>query len=710
MKQVFRRVLDSKGAVKVHDVPAPLCGANRVLVATHYTAISAGTEGATLKKTFPELVKQSMQDPWTRNAVKGLIVGAPPKKVGDIVWDEITLMRAIGYSGAGTVLAVGESVQRLKPGDRVAFAAEGHAEIVAPSQNLTVPVPEGVALRDAAFVTVGGIAMQAVRRAEVELGERVAVLGLGLVGLIVAQLVHSSGGHVIGVDINGKRLEDLAALVPESQAINGAEFDPVQGAIEASGGYGADSVIICASSNDPVIANQAMKMCRKQGKVVFVGIVRMDLERMPFFRNELDLRFSRAYGPGSYDRAYETGRTDYPQHYVRWTEERNLEEFLRLMSQGRVRVDLFSRDSFAVEKAQEAYDAIARGSDANSVAVVLEYPAARGQSYHNPVLHRQPRRRSATGRIRVGVIGCGNFARTIHLPNLKSNKAFEISALASATGANAASVADRFDVRYSTTDYREFLEDPEIDAVLVATRHDLHAEISCAALAAGKHVFCEKPAVLDLAQYDALQASIEAAEGVFMLGYNRRYAPLARILKEQLSPDSPMLLRYQVSIPPIPEDHWTLDPKEGGGRLIGEAEHFFDLINFLVGASPQSISAACISRQSESVAEQYNFRVDLNYADKALASVTYSSFGSPRLPRETVEVHQNGRTFTLADYKTLSLSAAKTRNWRRAFADMGHAAELAHFAELINSPAECATDDILAASRISLDALAALTE
>jgi len=704
VKQVFRRVLDSKGNVKVLDVPAPRCGANRVLVATHYSAISAGTEGATLKKTFPELIKQSLKDPWTRNAVKGLIVGAPPKKIGDIVWDEITLMRPIGYSGAGMVLEVGEAVRRLKPGDRVAFAAEGHAEVVAPSQNLTVRVPEGVALRDAAFVTVGGIAMQAVRRAEVQLGERVAVIGLGLVGLIVAQLVHSSGGHVIGVDVNGRRLEDLAELVPESFAINGAELDSVQGVIEASGGFGADTVIICASSNDPVVANQAMKMCRKQGKVVFVGIVKMDLERMPFFRNELDLRFSRAYGPGSYDRAYETGRIDYPQHYVRWTEERNLEEFLQLMSEGRVQVDLFSRDNFAVEKAQEAYDAIARGS----VAVVLEYPGARDQSDRGGMHRRQPRRRAITGRIRVGVIGCGNFARTIHLPNLRSNKAFEISALASATGANAASVAERFDVRYSTTNYRDIIEDPDIDAVLVATRHDLHAEISCTALAAGKHVFCEKPAAMDHAQYDALHAAVESAEGVFMLGYNRRYAPLARILKEQLSPTSPMLLRYQVSIPPIPSDHWTLDPQEGGGRLIGEAEHFFDMINFLVGNAPQSVSAACISQRCQSVAEQYNFQVDLDYTDRALASVTYSSFGSPRLPRETIEVHQNGQSFTLADYKSLRRSGSKTRTWRRAFADLGHAAELTVFSELIRSPGERTTDDILAASRISLEAMATL--
>ncbi|MFC1524203.1 bi-domain-containing oxidoreductase [Thermodesulfobacteriota bacterium] len=704
MQQVFRRVIDKKGKIQVTEVPAPNCGPDQVLVASRYTIISTGTEGATLSKTFPELVKQTLQDPWMRNAVKNLILGASPVTSKNIVMDELTQLRAIGYSGSGVALEVGTNIQGIKPGDRVAFAAQGHAEIVAPSANLTIPIPDEVSFEDAAFVTLGGIAMQGVRRAEIQLGERVAVLGLGLVGQIAAQLVHAAGGHVIGVDINDQRLQDLKQIIPHADVINSRENDPVQGVISLTGGFGADAVIICAGSKEPIIANQAMKMSRKQGRVVFVGIVKMDLERMPFFRNELDLRFSRAYGPGSYDRDYDTGRIDYPQHYIRWTEERNLAEFLRLIREGRVNVQPLIGGTFPVEQAQEAFDKVTQGSLETGIAALLEYPQTQEKAAEQTIYSPKPIAPS-TGKIRVGIIGCGNFTRSTHLPNLQGNSNFHISAIATATGVSAASLIEKYGAAYNTSDYRKIINDPEIDAVLIATRHNLHGPIACEALQAGKHVFVEKPAVLTREQFHDIDRAIRDSDRIYMVGYNRRYAPLAVELKSRLTPALPFIARYQVCVPEIPADHWTLNSVEGGGRLIGEAEHFFDFINFLADRAPDEVTARCILLESQDIATQYNFSVEVNYSNHALGDINYTSYGAPGTPRETVTVYQGGKTFILEDYKKLFSGAGKKTTARNQFGDMGHKAELAHFASLIQGKTPYAPQEALAAAEISLSAL-----
>ena len=705
MKQVFRRVLDGKGVIKVEDLPVPNCGSNQVLVATKYTAISAGTEGATLSKTFPELVKQTLQDPWMRNAVKGLIFGSSPAVVKNIVWDETTLMRAIGYSGAGVVVSVGDNASEVKPGDRVAFAAEGHAEFVAPTKNYVVPIPESVDFQEAAFVTLGGIAMQGVRRAEIDLGDKVAVIGLGLVGLIVSQLVSAAGGQVIGIDINDQRLELLGKLVRDAESVNSKNIDPVEAVTGLTGGYGADKVIICAASKDPIIANQAMKMARKQGVVVFVGIVKMDLERMPFFRNELDIRFSRAYGPGVMDPEYEKGSVDYPRHYIRWTQQRNLAEFLRLIAIGKVTVEPLIGGVFNVEDAQTAYDKLYGGS-LGGIAALLEYDGVdQLQSAHvNPesVVYHAPVKND---NIHIGVIGCGNFTRSTHIPNLDENKNFEIAAIASSTGVNAVAINKRFSIPYSTTDYHEILSDENIDAVLIATRHNLHSEIACKAIEAGKHVFVEKPAALNWDQHNNIKRLLGTTGAVYMVGYNRRYAPLALELKSLLQPDLQFIVHYQVCVPEIPADHWTLNPEEGGGRLVGEAEHFFDFINYLVDARHTSVTARCLQREIESKDTQFNFSVEIEYANRAFGTVTYTSFAAPGSARETITVYQAGRTFVLEDFKSLRVFGAKTKKIRNVFGDMGHKAELEAFVSRLKSEAADAALDPLAASAISLTAM-----
>jgi predicted dehydrogenase/threonine dehydrogenase-like Zn-dependent dehydrogenase len=703
MHQVFRRVMDKKGKILVTEIPAPGSGPDQVLVASRYTAISVGTEGATLGKTFPELVKQTLQDPWMRNAVKNLIFGASPATIKNIIWDELTQMRVIGYSGSGVVLDTGENVSGIKKGDRVAFAAQGHAEIVASSSNLTIPIPDTVSFQDAAFVTVGGIAMEGVRRSEIQLGERVAVIGLGLIGQLVSQLVNAAGGHVIGVDVDPKRLDELGALIPHAGKVDASGSDPVQTVLSMTGGFGADAVIICAASKDPTIANQAMKMSRKQGRVVFVGIVKMDMERMPFFRNELDLRFSRAYGPGSYDAEYESGRIDYPQHYVRWTEQRNLAEFLRLLQEDRVRVQPMIGGIFPVEEAQKAYDQLNDGT-LPGISALLEY---RGDSEtaSRTIISIPSSFKAKEGKINIGVIGCGNFTRSTHLPNLHKNRAFQIRAIASATGSSAASVISRYGISRSTTDYHDILSDTEIDAVLIATRHHMHGPIACEALRAGKHVMVEKPAVLDWAQYHELAQTLQETDRVYMLGYNRRYAPLAVELKKYIKDDLGLMVQYQVHVPEIPPDHWTLNPVEGGGRLIGEAEHFFDFINFLVGESPTNVTARCILQESETIHSQFNFMVDLEYKNRALGTVMYTSYAAPGSSREKISVYQGKKTMVIDDFKKLSVRGSIKKTNSSRFASMGHREELDYFASFIQKGLNFDPISLLSASRTSLQAV-----
>ncbi len=705
MKQVFRRVQDGKGIVQVKDLPAPKCSDNRVLVATEYTAISAGTEGATLGKTFPELVKQTLSDPWMRNAVKNLIFGASPEVTKNIVWDETTLMRAIGYSGAGTVIGIGNSVKDFKVGDRVAFAAEGHAEIVAPGKNHVVPIPDDVTSQQASIVTIGGIAMQGVRRADIQLGERVAIIGLGLVGNLVSQLVHAAGGHVIGVDVDDRRLEEVKNLIPSAELLNSSNYEPVNAVRTLSGGYGADCVIICTASSKPDIANQAMKMARKQGKVVFVGLVKMDLERMPFFQGELDLRFSRAYGPGVMDPDYEAGRLEYPRQFVRWTQRDNLAEFLRLIEQKRIDVDPLIGGAFDVNDAQQAYDQLYSGELGRPVAL-LHYPNSQAATAHSVAL--KPRKKLGADKIRLGVIGVGNFSRTTHLPNIDSLAGLELAAIASATGTSAVSVAERFAASYSTTDVGEILDDEAIDAVLIATRHDLHAEYACRALERGKHVFVEKPAVLSFAELERVQSALSSSDCVYMIGYNRRYSALAEALKTQLNAGLPMMIQYQVSVPNIPEDHWTLNATEGGGRLIGEAEHFFDFLNFLVGEPPDSVGARCLALESENLANQYNFAVDLQFGDRALANVLYTSYAAATTPREQVTVHQGGNSWLITDFKSLTTNGPIAKGKRKLFSDLGHKKTLEEFSARIRGKSD-GSDHDLAAARVSLQANASLT-
>jgi predicted dehydrogenase/threonine dehydrogenase-like Zn-dependent dehydrogenase len=676
MKQVVRRVIDKKGMVAVEEIPTPNMGENQVLISTHYSLISSGTELATVDKNPVELAKQTLQDPWMRSAVKNLIFSGGIRQTLDTVANELTLFRIIGYSGSGVVIDKGRNVEDIKIGDRVAFAAQGHAEQVAAYANHVVRVPDTVDLKSSAFVTVGGIALQGVRRSKCTIGEWVVVYGLGLVGQLAVQILLAAGAKVIGIDLSESRIE-LAEKLGLKYSVNPGTEDVVNAVLRITNGKGADSTIICAFSKEPVIANNAMKMTRKQGRVVFVGLVKMDLERMPFFVNELDLSFSRAYGPGSYDSAYEKGRVDYPYHYVRWTEKRNLEEVIRLIKDDRIKIEPLIDSVFPLDEVQAAFDKIKAG-DMKSVAMLLAY--SQEKEVKTRVQIRETTAAAKKDVINIGVIGVGNFTRNVHIPNLSRIAGYSIRGLCSASGTNAASVAKRFKVDYVTSDYHEVLKDPQIDMVLIATRHNLHSRIAIEAAKAGKHIFVEKPVAMNMEELEAVKAAVTESGVYLMIGYNRRYSHAAQQAKKYVA-QLPIMIKYTVNIQNLPDSHWTLDPLEGGGRLIGEADHFFDLMNFFSDSRPVDIQAHAFPVREDAKEGLFNFMVQVKYENNSIGQLMYTSLGGPTVPRESVELFCGSKYVQIIDFKKLLVNGKiKSRK-----SDMGHFEEMAWFRKVMSS-------------------------
>ncbi len=677
MRQVYRRVLHPAGKIKIEEAPVPTPGVHDVLVDVRRSLISPGTESATLKKTPLGLVKQTLSDPWMRANVKEILTSGGLKATYHRVADQLVLPRPIGYSGAGVVLEMGREVEGLKPGDRVAYAGCGHAEVVAASRNLVVPIPEGVDDRSACFVTAGAICIQGVRRSAAGLGDVVAVIGQGLIGQLTSQVLLAAGAEVIAIDVAAEKLEQ-SRQAGVRHVIDAAATDPVAAVRRLTGGLGADRVIICAQTDDPKPANQATAMTRAQGRVTFVGIVRMDLERMPFFLGELDLGFSRAYGPGVYDPRYASGAVDYPRGYVRWTAQENMAEFLRLVAVGKVRVADFIDDVFPIERAQQAYDRVLDPKDP-TIAVLLSYDPTQvtpeGRAVQRP---QRPQRRVRQGTVRFGFIGLGSFSRAVHLANVSSHPGATVSVVATRrSGDGGVQAAKRFGVARHVSDSDAVLADAEVDAVLIATRHDAHAALTIAAAEAGKAVLCEKPPALDAEQFAAVVEAVRGSGILYSVGYNRRYAPLTRKLLRAI-PERPLIVHYTVSIDALPSDHWTLDPDVGGGRLLGEADHFFDLMSLVAGSSPTQVMAGAILRPRQTLMTQCNFSVQVHYENGSLGTLTYTDLGNPSFPRERVQVWSGGRVLTLDDFARLEVTGQR-RRVHRGPKGKGHAEELDAF-------------------------------
>lgn len=646
----MKQVLLQGGRAVVVDVPAPQVPRGGALVRVAYSVVSSGTERANLQSTGESALVKARRKPELALAAAKSVLTDGVGVVADRVRNKLEGSVATGYSCAGTVVAVGADVTDLHVGQLVACAGAKyawHAEYVAVPRNLLCPVPEGLSLRDAASATIGAIAMQGVRQASLELGHVVVVTGLGLLGLLTVQLARAAGARVIAVD----PVESRRATALRLGAVAAAAPDDVAALVqELTGGLGADRTILAAATPSDGPLHQAMQVTRKRGVVVVLGDVGLALTRSPFYEKEIDLRISCSYGPGRYDPQYEEGGRDYPAAYVRWTENRNMLSYLELVRAGSVDwATLVEREADVDDAEQVFADVAGRGP----LAVTLRYPAHdQGPAVIGSRTMERPRaaaRPLAKGVVRLGVIGAGAFARAVHLPHLKRNDRFVVTGVSSRTGASAHDAAKQADASFYTTDHRELLARADVDAVLIATRHDTHARLAEEALDAGKAVFLEKPLAIDPAQMESVLAAVERTGLPFMVGFNRRFSPACQWLRERIRAHAaPAIVTYRVNADAGGANDWT-QADEGGGRAVGEGCHMIDFLHAL--ANESALEELQVLAARDRGAPDANFTAQLRFADGLLAQLVYTTRGAKPLGKERVEAFLGDEVAVVDDFK-----------------------------------------------------------
>lgn len=746
MKQVIHPILGGVASLKETPTSAPRRGA--VLVQSAASLLSAGTERMTVEfasknllqkaRARPDLVRQVLDKARREGILTAL----------ETVRHRLDQPLALGYSCAGIVTDVGAGVSGFRVGDRVACAGGGyavHAEVVSVPINLVAKIPEEVDFESAAFTTLGAIALHGIRLAEVQLGEIVAVIGLGLLGQLAVQMLKAAGCIVIGMDIQPARAR--LALQLGANAIATTPDELSAACFRLSGGRGADAVIITADTPSSQPVELAGMIARDRASVVAVGAVGMQIPRKLYYDKELTFRVSRSYGPGRYDPEYEEKGHDYPIGYVRWTENRNMHAFLQLLAEGKVNVKPLITHRFPIEEATKAYELITAKTGEPFLGVLLIYPdqpdlsrkivlAQKAHSVSHFTLHAP---RSNGQRIAIGLLGAGNYAITTLLPAMKKVPDIEFVGVCTASGLSARHAGDKFGFRYCTTDENEILNNPDINTVVVATRHHLHARQVIAALNAGKHVFCEKPLALN---EEELRDIVRAYSGkqkdrgaekqrgestreqgseefnapmhpptpapLLMVGFNRRFAPMARHLKSFLADvHEPLVIHYRVNAGYVPSDHWIQDPEQGGGRIIGEVCHFVDFLVFLTSALPVRVFARALPNNGYYCDD--NVGIMLEFADGSLGTINYVANGDKSFPKERVEVFGGGSVAVLDDFRRLEL----VRNGRKRTVksalrqDKGHRGEWEAFVAAVRNdgPSPIPIEEIVATTMATFAAV-----
>lgn len=706
MKQLVQNL--RTGEALVWDVPAPTVASGHVLVAVSYSLVSAGTERMVVSFAEKNLVQKARSRP---DLVKQVVEKAQRDGVLttlDSVRNRLEAPMALGYSCSGVVVEVGEGVEEFAVGDAVACAGAGyamHAEVVSVPHNLVAKVQDASKLESAAYTTLGAIALQGIRLADVRLGEVVGVVGLGLVGQLTVQMLKAAGCIVVGVDIQPARAELASSLGADAVATTAQGF--VDLCLEYTRGHGADSVLITADtrSNEPVAT--AGNAARKKGIVVAVGAVGMTIPRKIYYDKELDFRISSSYGPGRYDPVYEEEGNDYPYAYVRWTENRNMQAFLNLVAQGAIQTDALTTHRFSIEEAAEAYQLILGTRPEPFLGVVLTYPGmaemapevrtvtAAGTVAAGTVAApaQEARLAPATEHVRLGVLGAGGFATSTLLPALKSMPGVSLVGISSAKGVSARSAADRFGFVWCTADNQRILDEPSINTVAILTRHDLHAQQVIQGLQSGKRVFVEKPLCLTVDELESIRSTHEGLRQSggapwLMVGYNRRFAPFVVELGRQIKKvNEPLLISLRVNAGYIPADHWT-QGAAGGGRLLGEVCHFIDLAIFLAGARVREIVVDALPDMGKY--REDNLSLSIAFENGSLASIAYVANGNRATGKEYFEVFGGGYSARLDDYRTLAIAGPRTSVKRKAWLRQakGHREEWQAIVQSIQAGAE----------------------
>ena len=686
----MKQVLIKKGQVLVDDIAAPVTEPGTVLVRVDHSCISIGTEMSGIKASSLPLWKRALQQPEKVKKALKMISTQGLSATKTLVEGKLDEAQPTGYSAAGTILEVGDGITDLAVGDRVACAGAQcahHAEVIRVPRNLTVLLPDELGFAEASTVTLGAIAMQGVRRAQPTLGETFVVIGLGILGQLASQLLRANGCRVIGTDLDRGRIR-IAQELGQHIGIHPDDGSDVEQVARLTDGAGADGVIITAATPSDAVISTAFKMCRKKGRVVLVGDVGLNLNRADFYAKELDFFISCSYGPGRYDANYEERGLDYPLSYVRWTENRNMGEYLRLVAEGRINLKPLIGAVFPVAQTTEAYAAVRQGA-VKAPLVLLSYPPPAVAGPEVRAVRNVQARPAGKGLVRLALIGAGNFAKAMHLPNLRNlPEHFHLQAVMSRTGHSAANLAKQFGANYSTTEFSEVLRDPEVDAVLISTRHNLHASMCLQALQAGKHVLVEKPLALtqaDLLAVEGFYHSVAAGTTapVLLTGFNRRFSPVAQRMKQIVAGrTNPMILNYRMNAGYIPLDSWV-HTAEGGGRNMGEACHIYDLFTFLTGAKVVEVTAQAIKPASGYYSHTDNFVTNLRFDDGSVGSLTYTALGSKDYPKEKLDVYVDGKVLAMDDYLELTVTGARQKGVSSRLQQKGHSEELQAFAQCI---------------------------
>jgi predicted dehydrogenase/threonine dehydrogenase-like Zn-dependent dehydrogenase len=676
MKQVIQNL--RSGTLELLDVPCPRASAGQLLIQTRSSVISAGTERMLVEFGRAGLVAKARQQPERVHQVVDRIKTDGLMPTLEAVFTKLDEPMPLGYCNAGVVVETGTGVSRFSDGQRIVSNGP-HAEMVQRPENLCAAIPDKVSDDHAAFAILGAIGLQGIRLVQPQIGENVAVFGLGLIGLLAAQMLAAAGCRVLAIDPDSRRLE-LARQLGATVVDLGSGADPVAAGMSFSAGQGVDAVLITASAKEDQIVSQAAQMSRKRGRIVLVGTVNLELHRAEFYEKELMFQVSCSYGPGRYDAQYEDKGLDYPYAFVRWTEQRNIEAVLQMMASGRLNVEPLITKRLPSERAAEAYDLLLQ--DRNQLGIVLQYPQGEPpQTQVIPLVHADSSRAApasaAAGAVRVGVIGAGNFASRVLLPALTRTPA-QICTIASASGVSAAHAARKFKIGACASDARAILDDPNINTVVIATRHDSHARLAAAALRAGKHVFVEKPLAIDRQGLDEVRAAYEASSGLQLaVGFNRRFSPHGQKMKELLASRSgPASIVTIINAGFLPADHWLRDPEVGGGRIIGEGCHWIDLMAFILGQPIVSVTAESVGDKSCSGDD--SAAVTLRFADGSLGTLHYLAKGQRAFPKERITVFCDGRVLELDNFRVLRGWGwpyfRQMRLWRQ---DKGHRTEMA---------------------------------
>lgn len=702
MKQIIQHL--SSGQTELIELPAPALRRGHLLIRTHRTLVSLGTEKMLVDFGKAGWIQKARSQPEKVKMVLEKIASDGLRPTVEAVFRKLGEPLPLGYCNAGEIIGVGAGVSGFQVGDRV-VSNGGHAEIVSVPENLVAKIPDGVGYDEAAFTVIGAIALQGIRLVNPTFGETVVVTGLGLIGLMAAQLLKANGCHVIGLDFDQKKV-DLAAGFGVT-AVNVANADAVETVLQATGGVGADAVLITASTKSNDVISQAARMSRQRGRIVLVGVIGLDIQRSDFYNKELSFQVSCSYGPGRYDDAYEQKGLDYPIGYVRWTENRNFRAVLGALASGAVSVTPLITERVALADYLEIYGDMGK---TGSIASLIEYDRQTAEQSGSRAVRRSvavEERVFPPGSGTLAIIGAGNFTKSTILPALNKAGA-PIKYITSAGGLSGTTAARKFKVANSSTDNELVLNDPEVDAVLITTRHGAHAAQAIAALEAGKHVFVEKPLAITHTDLDAVDAAYQQSGKTLTVGFNRRFSPFSQDLKKQLG-DKPGPINVVATMNAgfIPADVWIHDMAQGGGRIIGEACHLIDLITFFTGSLVESVVMNALGPNAPENTD--NATILLRYANGSQGVINYFANGSKAYSKERIEVYSQNRTAVIDNFRRSTYYGFSGKGLKKS-QDKGHAEQFLRYYNSLRTggPAIVPYAEVMNASRAAVCAVDSL--